>query len=74
MHLLTAAYVVYVAVSLLHAALRLRNIKNKMANRMEEYGLQKTPMGSLLVYLELVEEKMIQSKTGAKLVNKLLDK
>uniref|UniRef100_A0A8C4WXQ6 PRA1 family protein n=1 Tax=Eptatretus burgeri TaxID=7764 RepID=A0A8C4WXQ6_EPTBU len=33
---------------LLHASLRLRNIKNKLSNRMEEAGLKQTPMGVLL--------------------------
>ena len=33
---------------LLHASLRTRNIKNKIANTMETVGLTKTPMGILL--------------------------
>ncbi|XP_063147630.1 PRA1 family protein 3 [Candoia aspera] len=40
----------------LHASLRLRNIKNKMENKMESIGLKKTPMGIILDLLEQQEE------------------
>ena len=33
---------------LLHASLRTRNVKNKVANAMESAGITKTPMGLLL--------------------------
>ncbi|XP_035826296.1 PRA1 family protein 3-like [Aplysia californica] len=33
---------------LIHASLRLRNIKNKLANKMEYVGLKRTPMGLIL--------------------------
>lgn len=39
-----------------HASLRLRNIKNKMENKMESIGLKKTPMGIVLDLLEQQEE------------------
>ena len=60
------------AVTLLHAALRLRNMKNKMANTMEEFGVQTTPMGLLLVKLEMVEDKLIKSKKGAKIIDQFI--
>lgn len=34
--------------TLLHASMRLRNLKNKITNTMENAGLKKTPMGVLL--------------------------
>lgn len=34
--------------TLLHASMRLRNLKNKITNTMENVGLKKTPMGVLL--------------------------
>lgn len=40
----------------LHASLRLRNIKNKVENKMESIGLKKTPMGIILDLLEQQEE------------------
>ncbi|KAF7249949.1 PRA1 family protein 3 [Varanus komodoensis] len=39
-----------------HASLRLRNIKNKLENKMEVIGLKKTPMGIILDLLEQQEE------------------
>uniref|UniRef100_A0A0B7AUL8 PRA1 family protein n=1 Tax=Arion vulgaris TaxID=1028688 RepID=A0A0B7AUL8_9EUPU len=33
---------------LIHASLRLRNFKNKLANKMEFVGLKRTPMGLIL--------------------------
>uniref|UniRef100_A0A8C5RG09 PRA1 family protein n=1 Tax=Laticauda laticaudata TaxID=8630 RepID=A0A8C5RG09_LATLA len=40
----------------LHASLRLRNLKNKMENKIESIGLKKTPMGIILDLLEQQEE------------------
>ncbi|XP_065584095.1 PRA1 family protein 3-like isoform X2 [Artemia franciscana] len=37
-----------IAVSFVHASLRLRNLKNKIVNKMEMVGLKKTPMGVIL--------------------------
>ena len=39
-----------------HASLRLRNIKNKVENKIESIGLKKTPMGIILDLLEQQEE------------------
>ncbi|XP_067398334.1 PRA1 family protein 3 [Emydura macquarii macquarii] len=41
-----------------HASLRLRNIKNKLENKMEGIGLKKTPMGIVLDALEQQEENI----------------
>lgn len=40
-----------VAVTFVHASMRLRNIKNKLVNKMETISLKKTPMG---VFLESI--------------------
>ncbi|XP_040215140.1 PRA1 family protein 3 [Rana temporaria] len=40
----------------IHASLRLRNIKNKLENKIESAGLKKTPMGIVLDALEQQEE------------------
>ncbi|KAE8612548.1 hypothetical protein XENTR_v10012889 [Xenopus tropicalis] len=40
----------------IHASLRLRNLKNKVENKMEGIGLKKTPMGIVLEALEQQEE------------------
>ncbi|XP_069499910.1 PRA1 family protein 3 [Ambystoma mexicanum] len=40
----------------IHASLRLRNLKNKLENKMEGVGLKKTPMGIVLDALEQQEE------------------
>ncbi|KYO24985.1 PRA1 family protein 3 [Alligator mississippiensis] len=42
----------------IHASLRLRNIKNKLENKMEGIGLKKTPMGIILDALEQQEESI----------------
>lgn len=34
-----------------HASLRLRNLKNKLANKIEGIGLRRTPMGVFLEQL-----------------------
>lgn len=41
-----------------HASFRLRNIKNKLENKMETVGLKKTPMGIVLDLLEQQEESL----------------
>ncbi|KAK2488507.1 hypothetical protein MC885_000156 [Smutsia gigantea] len=41
-----------------HASLRLRNLKNKVENKMEVMGLKKTPMGIVLDALEQQEENI----------------
>lgn len=46
------------AVILIHASLRLRNIKNRLENKIEGVGLKKTPMGVILDLLDQQEEKM----------------
>ncbi|KAL3064627.1 hypothetical protein OYC64_000800 [Pagothenia borchgrevinki] len=43
---------------LIHASLRLRNMKNKMENKIEGVGLKKTPMGIIMDLLDQQEEKM----------------
>lgn len=40
----------------IHASLRLRNIKNKLENKIESSGLKKTPMGMVLDALDQQEE------------------
>ncbi|XP_029942777.1 PRA1 family protein 2-like [Salarias fasciatus] len=41
---------------LVHASLRLRNLKNKLENRLESIGLKRTPMGLLLEALGQEQE------------------
>ncbi|CAG0886075.1 unnamed protein product [Darwinula stevensoni] len=41
---------------LVHASLRLRNIRNKLSRRMETFGLVKTPMGVILETFGLESE------------------
>ncbi|XP_007957319.1 PRA1 family protein 2 [Orycteropus afer afer] len=45
-----------VLVILVHASLRLRNLKNKLENNMESIGLKRTPMGLLLEALGQEQE------------------
>ena len=45
------------AAVLLHASLRLRNIRNKITNRMESVGLRRTPMGLFLDELGMESDK-----------------
>ncbi|XP_028308384.1 PRA1 family protein 3 [Gouania willdenowi] len=45
-------------VILIHASLRLRNMKNRMENKMEGVGLKKTPMGMIMDLLDQQEEKI----------------
>ncbi|XP_012865815.1 PREDICTED: PRA1 family protein 3 [Dipodomys ordii] len=42
----------------IHASLRLRNLKNKLENKMEGIGLKRTPMGIILDALEQQEESI----------------
>lgn len=42
----------------IHASLRLRNLKNKLENKMEGIGLKRTPMGIVLDALEQQEESV----------------
>ncbi|CAL8250534.1 unnamed protein product [Boreogadus saida] len=43
---------------LIHGSLRLRNMKNRMENKIEGVGLKKSPMGVILDLLDQQEEKM----------------
>lgn len=45
-------------VILIHASLRLRNMKNRLENKIEGVGLKKTPMGIIMDLLDQQEEKM----------------
>lgn len=45
-------------VMFIHASLRLRNLKNKLENKMEVIGLKRTPMGIVLDALEQQEETL----------------
>lgn len=38
----------FIPVIFIHASLRLRNIKNKLVNKVETLGLKRTPMGFFL--------------------------
>lgn len=46
------------AVILIHASLRLRNMKNRLENKIEGVGLKKTPMGVIMDLLDQQEERM----------------
>ncbi|CDQ75843.1 PRA1 family protein 3-like [Oncorhynchus nerka] len=43
---------------LVHASLRLRNMKNRLENKMEGVGMKKSPMGIILDLLDQQEEKI----------------
>lgn len=43
-----------------HASYRLRNMKNKLENKMELAGLKRSPMGLLLEALDQQEEKILK--------------
>ncbi|XP_069039837.1 PRA1 family protein 2 [Lepisosteus oculatus] len=45
-----------ILVVLIHASLRLRNLKNKLENKIESIGLKRTPMGLLLEALGQEQE------------------
>ena len=46
----------FISVIIIHASLRMRNIKNKIANKIEFVGLKRTPMGLLLEALGQEQE------------------
>ncbi|KAK1901067.1 PRA1 family protein 3 [Dissostichus eleginoides] len=48
------------SVILAHASYRLRNMKNKMENKIEAVGLKRSPMGLLLQALGQQEEKLMK--------------
>lgn len=48
----------FCAVILIHASLRLRNMKNRLENKIEGVGLKRTPMGVIMDLLDQQEEKM----------------
>lgn len=43
---------------LIHASLRLRNMKNRLENKMEVVGMKKTPMGVIMDLLDQQEERV----------------
>uniref|UniRef100_A0A8C6SHA6 PRA1 family protein n=1 Tax=Neogobius melanostomus TaxID=47308 RepID=A0A8C6SHA6_9GOBI len=45
---------------LIHASCRLRNMKNKLENKMELAGLKRSPMGLLLEALDQQEENLLK--------------
>ncbi|XP_051156562.1 PRA1 family protein 3 [Leptopilina boulardi] len=47
-----------------HASLRLRNIKNKVVNKLESIGLKRTPMGLFLEQLENITGMAIRAQTS----------
>lgn len=53
----------------IHASLRLRNMKNKLSNKMETIGLKKSPMGIILEALGQVQETDMLKKLEKKLDN-----
>lgn len=53
---LTPLLSVLPTVILVHASLRLRNLKNKIENKIESIGLKRTPMGLLLEALGQEQE------------------
>jgi hypothetical protein len=46
----------FVSVIFLHASMRLRNIKNKLSNKIETIGITRTPMGFILENLGALNE------------------
>uniref|UniRef100_A0AAY5KI85 Uncharacterized protein n=1 Tax=Esox lucius TaxID=8010 RepID=A0AAY5KI85_ESOLU len=46
------------SVILVHASLRLRNMKNRLENKIEGVGMKKSPMGIVLDLLDQQEEKI----------------
>lgn len=43
-------------VTFVHASLRLRNLRNKLVNKIEGIGLKRTPMGLFLEHLGMEQE------------------
>ena len=56
--LITWCVFFFPVVILIHASLRLRNMKNRLENKIEGVGLKKTPMGVIMDLLDQQEEKM----------------
>ncbi|XP_033214127.1 PRA1 family protein 3 isoform X2 [Belonocnema kinseyi] len=52
------------SVIFIHASLRLRNIKNKLVNKIEGIGLRRTPMGIFLEQLEDVTGMALRAQTS----------
>lgn len=52
----TVIFISKFSVTFVHASLRLRNIKNRIANKIEGIGLKRTPMGVFLKHLGMEEE------------------
>jgi len=51
-----SSHCLFVVVVILHASLRLRNIKNKIAGKVEYIGVCRTPMGLVLEALGMEQE------------------
>ncbi|XP_014478633.1 PREDICTED: PRA1 family protein 3 isoform X2 [Dinoponera quadriceps] len=51
-------------VTFVHASLRLRNMKNKLVNKIEGIGLKRTPMGIFLEHLEDVTGFAMRAQTS----------
>ncbi|XP_066581273.1 PRA1 family protein 3 [Prorops nasuta] len=52
------------SVTFIHSSLRLRNIKNKIVNKIEGIGLRRTPMGIFLEHLEDVSGVVLRPQTS----------
>ncbi|XP_015594400.1 PRA1 family protein 3 [Cephus cinctus] len=52
------------SVTFLHASMRLRNIKNKLVNKIEGIGLKRTPMGLVLEYLDDVTGLTVRAQSS----------
>ncbi|CAK9819913.1 PRA1 family protein 3 [Anthophora plagiata] len=50
-------------VILIHASLRLRHMKNKIVNKIEGMGLERTPMGIILSYIEHTTGVALRTQT-----------
>lgn len=58
MFLISSSYLSFFSstVTFVHASLRLRNMKNRIVNKMEAIGFKRTPMGIMLEHLGMEEE------------------
>ncbi|XP_076760896.1 PRA1 family protein Jwa [Xylocopa sonorina] len=52
-----------VSVTFVHASLRLRNVKNKLVNKIEAMGFERTPMGLILNYFEHTTGIIVRKQT-----------
>ncbi|KAJ8667176.1 hypothetical protein QAD02_008838 [Eretmocerus hayati] len=52
------------SVTFVHASMRLRNLKNKIVNKIEGIGLKRTPMGVLLEQLENISGMALNAQTS----------